>query len=160
MGMSLPTTVTVTVEAEKPPTGERSQDLPKSSAARGAKRLWVPLRLRLTGAGGWPCSARHRPDGEDGTQFQQQMDAECHLSRRSVSGANVAKVLQAKPKGSACRVGGVSSREGGRIALCDTCCFGWQSRGQEMETTGRKRAIHHRETCLILFRQLSLVVLE
>lgn len=81
-GMSLPTTVTVTVETEKPPTGESSRDFPKSSTARGAKWLWVALRLRLTGAGARLCSARHRPDVQGGARFQHWMDSECHLSRR------------------------------------------------------------------------------
>lgn len=35
--MPLPTTVTVTMETEKTPTGERGQDLSKSSTAREAK---------------------------------------------------------------------------------------------------------------------------
>lgn len=44
--------------------------------------------------------------------------------------------------------------------LCNTCCSRWQSRGQWMAITGRELTIHHRETYLIIFGQLSPVVLR
>lgn len=104
--MSLPTIMTLTVENEKPPPGRGARLSPNRPLPGKPSDFGFHFGCVLVGQG-----AGLTLHGTDQTwklslSSKQWMEFECHMSRLVRAwgiGAIVAKLLQTKPKGNACR---------------------------------------------------------